>query len=157
MRVNDALSGAALILFAAVMIAWTTTFPAMPGQAYGSALFPRLIGIGIAGCGALLVLSGLRTWRSERPVVLGDWARSPRHAANLAITLAALVAYILLADEVGFVPVSVAILFVLLVRLRTRALPSLAIAVAATLIVQALFAKLLLVPLPWGWLQPIAW
>ena len=42
MRLNDAVIGIALILFALAMIAYTRTFPAMPGQDYGPALFPVL-------------------------------------------------------------------------------------------------------------------
>ena len=44
-RINDAVIGAVLVLFALAM--WhTRTFPAMPGQDYGPAAFPVLIGIG---------------------------------------------------------------------------------------------------------------
>ena len=46
MRVNDAVIGGVLVLFALAMIWYTRTFPAMPGQDYGPALFPVLIGIG---------------------------------------------------------------------------------------------------------------
>ena len=46
MRINDAVIGAVLVLFALAMMWHTRTFPAMPGQDYGPALFPVLIGIG---------------------------------------------------------------------------------------------------------------
>ena len=61
MRVNDAVIGAALVLFALAMIWYTRTFPAMPGQHYGPALFPVLIGIGLLLTGVVLIVSGLRS------------------------------------------------------------------------------------------------
>ena len=51
MRANDAVNGAILILFAAIMIALTASFPAFPGQKYGPSLFPRLLGAGLIICG----------------------------------------------------------------------------------------------------------
>ena len=157
MRVNDALTGLVLIAFAAAMLAYTATFPAMPGQNYGPALFPRVLGVGLIGCGVLLIMQGARRWRVEPLLAFGDWARSRRHVTNFVLILAALLLFILAVDEVGFVPIAFVILLVLLIRLGTRPVLSAAIALAATLVIHALFAKLLLVPLPWGWLQPIAW
>ncbi len=45
----------------------------------------------------------------------------------------------------------------LLVRLGTGLVMSAVLALATTLVVHALFAKILLVPLPWGIMQPVAW
>ena len=66
MRLNDAVIGIALILFALAMIAYTRTFPEMPGQHYGPALFPVLIGIGFIITGVILIVSGLRRRRASR-------------------------------------------------------------------------------------------
>ena len=64
MRANDAVNGAILIIFAAIMIALTASFPAFPGQKYGPSLFPRLLGAGLIICGALLVWRGLQARRA---------------------------------------------------------------------------------------------
>jgi putative tricarboxylic transport membrane protein len=49
------------------------------------------------------------------------------------------------------------ILVVLLRSFGCGLATTLAVALVTTLGIQALFARVLLVPLPWGLLQPIAW
>ena len=48
MRLHDSLLGALLLALAAALFAYTFTFPDMPGQRYGPALFPRLIALGLS-------------------------------------------------------------------------------------------------------------
>ena len=157
MRFNDAVTGAVLIVFALAMIAWTTTFPSLYGQDYGPDLFPVLIGAGMALCGAILVIRGLRERGTVPMVRMGDWASDRRIVANVGLLIGSVVFYILFSDFLGFVPVAFGILVLLLVRLGTGLLASIAIAAAVTLAIHSVFAKVLLVPLPWGLLQPIAW
>ena len=45
MKVNDAISGAGLIVLAGLVYWLTWDFPGMHGQPYGPALFPRLIAV----------------------------------------------------------------------------------------------------------------
>lgn len=157
MRFNDAIFGAALILFAVAEIAYTRTFPSLHGQAYGPDLFPVLIGIGLAACGVSLIVRGVVARRAEAWIVLGDWARDRRAVVDVALVLLSLVVYIVASDRVGFIPLSVAILTLLLYRLGSSPLAALAIAIATTLVIQVLFARVLLVPLPGGLLQPVLW
>ena len=51
MRVNDAITGFALLAFAIATFAYARTLPAIPGQDYGAAVFPMLVAAGLAGCG----------------------------------------------------------------------------------------------------------
>ena len=156
MRLNDAVLGLVLLIFAAAMMAYTTTFPAMPGQNYGPALFPMLIGAGMAICGLLLIAQGLRARRAAGGRLVA-WTAPAGGGVNLLLVLAALVFYILASDWLGFIPTAILILTPLLLRLGTRPAAALAVAVAATLVIHTLFARLLLVPLPWGLLAPVAW
>lgn len=156
MRVNDAVFGVVLLLFAAAMIGYTTTFPEMPGQDYGPALFPRLIGAGMAACGLVLIVQGLRARREVAWATLGDWARSPRHRLNAFLVVACLLFYILAADLLGFIPCAFLILALLAWRFGARPLVALGVAVIATLAIHVGFYELLRVPLPWGLLQPLA-
>jgi putative tricarboxylic transport membrane protein len=155
-RVNDAVSGAALVLFALVMIWYTRTFPEMPGQHYGPALFPVLIGIGLLLTGAILIISGLARLRTEPLFSGGAWLRSGPHLINFVAIVGGLLLYILISDRLGFIPTALLLLFgwLLLFR-RGRPLSSLIIALAVTLAVDYLFSELLLVPLPLGVLQPL--
>lgn len=156
MRVNDAVIGAVLVVFALAMIWHTRTFPAMPGQDYGPALFPVLIGIGFIACGIILIVSGLRRLRTEPLFTGGDWLRSRRHVLDFAAVIGGLLAYILVSDWLGFVPTAFLILFGWLVLFRQgRPVSSGVIALAVTLVVNYAFSQLLLVPLPLGLLEPI--
>jgi len=155
MRFNDAVFGIVLILFAIAEIAYSQTFPRLYGQDYGPDLFPIIIGAGLAGCGVLLVIRGIA---SRAPIVaVGDWAQDRSNIVNVALLIGSLVFYILASDWLGFVLTSLLILTLLLVRLGSSLVKSIGIAAVTTLAIHAVFAKLLLVPLPWGVLQPVAW
>jgi putative tricarboxylic transport membrane protein len=155
-RLNDAVIGVALILFALAMIWYTCTFPAMPGQDFGPALFPVLIGIGFLVTGAILVISGLARMRTEPLFSGGAWLRSPHHVASFLAVVLGLLFYILISDRLGFIPTAALLLFALLVILRRgRPLSSLAMALITTLAVNYAFTKFLLVPLPLGLLQQV--
>jgi putative tricarboxylic transport membrane protein len=155
-RVNDAVSGAALVLFALAMIWYTRTFPEMPGQHFGPALFPVLIGIALLLTGAILIVSGLVRLRTEPLFSGAAWLRSGPHLINFVAIVGGLLLYILISDRLGFIPTALLLLFgwLLLFR-RGRPLSSLVIALAVTLAVDYLFSELLLVPLPLGVLQPL--
>lgn len=157
MRFNSAVFGAALLLFAAAMMAHTRTFPEMPGQDYGPALFPLMIGVALSVCGVMLVFQGIRSRRDVPLMQLGDWAYAPRQRLNFALVVASLVFYITASNYLGFVPTAFVILAVLLFRFGTPLVASISVAAATTLVIHTLFARFLLVPLPWGLLQPIAW
>jgi putative tricarboxylic transport membrane protein len=158
-KVNDAISGAGLIVLAGLVYWLTADFPGMHGQPYGPALFPRLIAMLMALAGLGLIVQGVRT-RSQAPlVVLPEWMGSPRHTASLAAVILAVVFYIMVSRTLGFVLTGFAILAVLFVLLRGRAhiWSSLGIAAVAVIAIQQFFGDFLRVPLPWGVLQPIAW
>jgi putative tricarboxylic transport membrane protein len=155
-RLNDAVIGFALVLFALAMILHTRTFPAMPGQDYGPALFPVLIGIGFLVTGAILIVSGLRRRRTEPLFGGGDWLRSGRHVINFLAVVGGLLLYILISDWLGFILTSLLLLSGWLALFRGgKPLSSFAIALAVTLGVDYAFSQLLMVPLPLGVLQPL--
>jgi putative tricarboxylic transport membrane protein len=155
-RVNDAVIGVVLVLFALAMIVYTRTFPAMPGQDYGPALFPTLIGIGFIICGVILIASGLLRLRIEPLFTGGAWLRSPHHLIDLLAVIAGLGLYILISDWLGFIPTAFLLLFGWLVLFRGgKPVSSAAIALGATLVVDYAFSDLLLVPLPPGLMLPL--
>jgi putative tricarboxylic transport membrane protein len=155
-RVNDAVIGAVLVVFALAMIAYTRTFPSMPGQDYGPALFPVLIGIGFLICGLILIASGVRRLQTEPWFTGGAWLRSPHHLIDFFAVVGGLVAYILVADWLGFIPTAFLLLLGWLMLFRSgKPVSSAAIALVATLAVNYAFTQLLLVPLPLGLLQRI--
>src|SRR5262245_44742759 len=131
----------------------------MPGQRYGAGLFPILLGASFALCGALVAHKG---WRERRDalvplVALDDWARDRTLVGNLLVVLALILAYVLFSERIGFIPISVAILVALLLRLKVRPVRSVVIAVAATAFIYVAFGRFLRVPLPRGLLEGIVW
>jgi putative tricarboxylic transport membrane protein len=151
MRVNDAITGFALLAFAIATFVYARTLPAIPGQDYGAAVFPMLVAAGLAGCGALLIASGLRHWQGA--VVWDDWARTHHAWTKVAVVFALVLAYILAAPAVGFVPMSVLILLIFMVMMGVRWWIAAAVAVVATVLIQQTFGWLR-VPLPLGLLGP---
>ncbi|MEO8410170.1 MAG: tripartite tricarboxylate transporter TctB family protein [Propionivibrio sp.] len=157
MRFNDAVLGAIIAAFAVCVIAIARTFPELPGQDYGPAFFPTVIGGILLICGAILIAKGYATRHQSRWVALGAWSASPGHIANLILVPVAIIVYIFAADDVGFIPIACAVLFVLLFRFGISLIGSLVLAVVTTLVIHTVFYKYLLVPLPWGLLEPFAW
>ena len=156
MRINDAVIGAVLVLFALAMMWHTRTFPAMPGQDYGPAVFPVLIGIGFLITGLILIVSGLRRQKTDGWFSGGEWMRSRTHVASFVAVLGGLIVYILVSGWLGFIPTALLLLFGWLVLFRDgKPVSSLVIALAVTLVVHYAFSQLLLVPLPLGILQPL--
>jgi putative tricarboxylic transport membrane protein len=161
MRLNDAVWGALLILFSAVILFHVQSFPKIPGQQVGPALFPGLLAVGLAVCGALLVMKGLATRRAwgERAewIAFADWTRSRRHVVAFALTIGVNILYILAVDKLGFIPLGVIYLSLLFWVYGVGAKWIVPLSIVMTLGIHYAFYKLLKVPLPWGLLQGIAW
>lgn len=156
MRVNDALTGAALVLFALVMMWHTRTFPTFQGQDYGPDLFPRLIGTGMVLIGLILVVGGIRT-QGRGPLVTGaTWLRSPPHLLRVGAVVGGLLAYVLISDALGFIITAFVLLTVWLIVFRDgKPVSSIVIAALVTLVVNYVFTTFLLVPLPLGIAQSL--
>jgi putative tricarboxylic transport membrane protein len=153
MRLNDGIIGAVLIAFAAALAFWSQSFPDIPGQQYGAAVFPTLIAAGLAGSGVLLIASGIR---HGGPVVAwADWARERHGLRNVVVTVAAILFYILAADTLGFIVTMTPILLVMLRLLGVAWPTSIALSIVVTLVIHYLFVNQLYVPLPWGLLEPL--
>jgi putative tricarboxylic transport membrane protein len=151
MRANDFVTGLILIVFATAMIAYTGTFPPFPGQKYGPALFPRILGSGMILCGVLLMLRGRRLLAAGEPMFgLDPVYRQGRAAiASLAIVVAILF-YALASNALGFVPTAFILLLSLLLLYGTRPVTALIIAIVAVLFMDWFFGWMFRVPLPLG-------
>ena len=156
MRANDAVTGLVIILFAGIMVALTASFPAFPGQKYGPALFPRILGAGLIVCGAVLVWRGIVARRAGDPLVtFAEWTSRPGSAFAFALVLASILLYIFASEAVGFIPVAVVILAVLFLWFGVRWIVAIPTAIAATWAIHWFFASAMRVPLPRGWLNTV--
>ncbi|RCS22903.1 tripartite tricarboxylate transporter TctB family protein [Phyllobacterium salinisoli] len=153
MRFNDAVSGAVLLVFSIMIGLWSRSFPAIPGQEYGAAVFPTLVATALGACSLLLIISGLR--RGGGALLFEGWARAPGGYIRILCTIALVVFYIVAAKPLGFIPTMIVVLLFTLRMLKVRWLPALAVAIIAAIVLQWSFGKFLQVPLPWGVLS--AW
>jgi len=160
MKINDAIWGALLLALSAALLVHIQNFPTIPGQKYGPALMPGVVAVGLAVCGALLIVKGLAVRRARedlRWVQFDEWTSSSRHVVALTLTLGVNVFYILVVDWLGFILTGVIYLSVLFWAFNVRAKWIVPIALLVTLGIHYAFYKLLRVPLPWGILQGVAW
>ncbi len=153
MRLNDSVIGAVLLLLSLAVFWHTWSFPAIPGQAYGAALFPRAVSFGLAIVSVLLIVQGLRS--GERLLRLE--ATAGHRLLAFATTIAALFFYVFFSDRLGFVVCSILMLIALLWAYGVRRALLLPLAIGATLVIHTGFYTLLHVPLPWGVLERFAW
>ena len=113
---------------------------------------PSLVGAGLLLCGLGLMVRSLRSGvyalMDEAP------ASSRRDLFSALLIVASVLAYIALADKLGFLLVAPLCLTAVFVVLDVKLAPALGWALAGTLLVHLAFYKLLRVPLPWGLLRP---
>lgn len=156
MRANDALSGLVIIVLSLAMIAFTTTFPAFPGQKFGPALFPRILGAGLILCGLALIRNGIAARKTGATwIEIAPWAREPWRLTSFFLVIVLLIAYILFSETVGFIPIALAFLLSLFLWLGARPLTAISTAIVATIGIHWFFGSMLRVPLPRGWLTTI--
>ena len=157
MKVNDAVFGAVLLLLGLAVLVHVPSFPTIPGQNVGPALFPGLIAGGLVVCALMLIINGIRHRATEPWIDTGEWMRSRRHIGAFFVTIGAVVAYIVLADKLGFLIVGPLVLLALFLAYGVRPVTAIIVAIAVTFVIHYAFYKLLRVPLPWGVLTRFAY
>ena len=154
MKINDAITGVALILLGVGILWHIQGFPAMQGQRYGPAWFPGIVAAGLALCGLGLVYQGVR---SRIPwIALDDWTRRRRPVAGFFAVIAGLAFYVVASSPLGFHVTSFLLLVAWLRILGARWSLTLAVAIAAPIVIHLAFYKVLRIPLPWGLLEGLA-
>ena len=156
MKLNDAVFGALLLVLALAVLVHVQSFPKIPGQNVGPGLFPGLVAAALAVCALMLILSGLRARPKAAWFEALPWARSPRHAWAFVAVIGSSIAYIVLAERVGFLIIAPLALFAMFIAFGVRPVTSVIVAIVGTLVIWYAFYKLLRVPLPWGVLTRFA-
>jgi putative tricarboxylic transport membrane protein len=156
MKVDDRILGALFALLGAVVLWHVQSFPVIPGQKFGAALFPGVISAGLVICGLLLAVRGIRRRvPAGRLIAFDAWARDPLIVFRFLSVPAGLLFYVLTSNFLGFhVAASLAMMCWLLL-FGMRPLPALAVAIAFPIVMHLAFYKILRVPLPWGLLQGV--
>jgi putative tricarboxylic transport membrane protein len=154
-KLGDSLSGLLVSLLGAAVVWQSRTFPSIPGQTIGPALFPGIVGVGLVLMGLALLVSGRR--RPEAVWALDEDMRRPRMAINFGIVLCAVLAYALVVSRLGFFITAALLLAVLLSAFGVGVRRTVVLAAILPFVLHYMFYTLLRVPLPWGLLERIAW
>ncbi|MFZ2649395.1 MAG: tripartite tricarboxylate transporter TctB family protein [Burkholderiaceae bacterium] len=138
----------------ALAVLWSArSFPNVPGQKLGAAFLPMLIGAGLLLCAIALILrkpaSGAAAAEAGPARVAVD-----EHFGSSALTIVAVLAYILASEALGFLLLAPLCLLLTFLAQRVRLAPALLWSIGGTVLVHVAFYKLLRVPLPWGVLTP---
>ena len=149
MRLDDRILALIFAALGATMIALTVNFPEFPGQRYGPALFPRILGGLMIGASAILFLRATRA-SGVRGVRFDPFVSDPVRMTSFLLIPGAVVFYLLAAEPLGFVPTAFAMTLVMMLWFRVPVLRALLVAAAATALVHWFFGTLMRVPLPRG-------
>ena len=148
MRVSNTIIGLGTVIFSIWVLLYARNFPKLAQGYPGPSLFPMVLAVLFIFAGIILIVQDLRSGAKKLKFDIGDLSRV--HLINIGLTLAAILFYIFLSDFLGFQFTSVIILVALMKRLRVSTFWSLIMACGVTFGIYVLFAKILLVPLPWG-------
>lgn len=148
MRVSNTAIGIGLIVFAIAVLFYTRTFPTLEKGYPGPSLFPNVLAVLFIISGITLVVQGVRS--GERILRFETSGITRSGLINILLALGAIIFYIFLSDFLGFQITSFILLFGLMKWLRVSTPWSLVMACGVTLAIYVLFAKILLVALPWG-------
>jgi putative tricarboxylic transport membrane protein len=137
------------------LAAWGgSRLPAVPGQDVGPAAFPMLIGGGLVVCGVMVACGIGRSFEVE------EEGAEPGHSRwrglRALIPPGLLLFYVLASERLGFLPTAFGMVVVAALVLGARPKLALALGLVAPVVVHAVFAKLLRVPLPDG-ILPAFW
>jgi len=143
--------GVGLAVLALAVLWSASAFPNVPGQKLGAAFLPMIIGSGLLLCGLALVVRSFRgrAYAEQSPAVEVE-----EHFGSAVVIVGAVLAYIFLAERIGFLFVAPLCLMAVFLALRVRWKTAVLCAIGGTLVVHFAFYKLLRVPLPWGPLTP---
>lgn len=157
MKFNDAIAGALFVVLAICVFVYAGTFPAMRGVAYGPDLFPRIIAVMMGVGGAMLIVGGLRPAGRQPWLQLADWARKPKSYGLFAAVVGSMVFYILASDRLGFLLSSFLMMSGLLLVTRgpSRLVSSFVVAAVVSAGIYLIFARMLRVPMPYGFVEAL--
>lgn len=150
MKLNDRIIGALAVLGGLGIIAGTLGFREIPGQQFGSAFFPRIIG-------TALILAGLVQIRvaAAGPLAqVGDMLTGRAGLQVLAVLLA-IFAWVALSPSLGFIATTAVLIALLALIAGGRPLAAILTGAAMAVLLYYVFARLLRVPLPYGVIESV--
>jgi len=148
MGTRDYIGGGIFIGLGLFIWSLTMQFPALDANHPGPSLFPRVLGTLFIFFGSIVVFSGWKTKQKQKAPSANE--EIPLNYFNPILVIILIAAFIALANKLGFIITGVAILFILMVKLRVSFLKSSLVSVLLVCCVYFIFSKILRVPLPIG-------
>jgi putative tricarboxylic transport membrane protein len=169
MQLSDRVTGLFMVALGGLAAYGGSRLPPVPGQQIGPNVFPLVVGIGLAVCGAMIAFGVGRRYEEEAEADLAritgriaaetgeaeaptSWWRGLRALVPPALLLF----YAAAVDRIGFLPTAAVVVLVASLALGARLRLAIPMAIGAPLFVNMVFLKLLRVPLPSG-LLPLPW
>jgi putative tricarboxylic transport membrane protein len=167
MRLSDRTTGLFLVGLGALAAYGGSRLPPVPGQPVGPNIFPLVIGIGVAICGAMIALGIGHKFEEEAEADLVAHTDADTIAETnrphsifwylrVLIPPALLLFYVFAVDRIGFIPTAAILVFIAATALGASLRLAIPVAMLAPVGVHLVFYKLLRVPLPDGYL-PMPW
>jgi putative tricarboxylic transport membrane protein len=167
MHLPDRVTGLFMVALGGLAAYGGSRLPPVPGQQIGPNVFPLVVGIGLAICGAMIAFGVGRHYEEEAEADLAkisgriatELADAPSHwwrGLKALVPPALLIFYVLAVDRLGFLPTAAMMVLAASLALGARLRLAVAMAIGAPLFVNLVFVKLLRVPLPSG-LLPLPW
>ncbi len=169
MQLSDRVTGLFMVALGGLAAYGGSRLPPVPGQQIGPNVFPLVVGIGLAVCGAMIAVGIGRHYEEEAEA---DLARITGRIAGetgatgapstwwaglkALVPPALLIFYVVAVDRLGFLPTAAVMVLITSLALGARARLAIAMAIGAPLFVNLVFSKLLRVPLPSGFV-PLPW
>lgn len=150
MQVSDRLSGAFVVALGFASVAGGWQQPAMPGQDVGPSVFPIVVGLGLAICGACIAFGIGHSFEEAEEEISGAPPRGPLFGLRVLIPPAVLLFYVAAVESIGFLLTAAVVILLVSLALGARARLAVPLALIAPLGVHLVFYKLLRVPLPEG-------
>jgi putative tricarboxylic transport membrane protein len=165
MFIPDKVTGLFLVGLGSAAAYGGSLLPPVPGQQVGPNVFPMVVGVGLALCGAMIAFGVGSVLEQEAEAELAahsapvepEVSPSPLlNALKILLPPALLLGYVFVGDRLGFVPTAFCIVLAISLAMGARLKLALPLALVAPVIVHLVFLKLLRVPLPPG-LLPMPW
>ncbi len=149
MKINDLMLGILLLLFCTIGLLYTNlTFPMQDDGMPGPASFPNVIFSLLTLCSLILIVRCLLSRKKVPAIAFPNL--DLMGAVSIIVLLLFILSYIFYSEEIGFIPLSLCIVFFLSLWLKVNWKVCLISAVITTAVIYLVFVKILLVPLPMG-------
>jgi putative tricarboxylic transport membrane protein len=159
---NDYIGAGAFIALGVFIWAVSFQFPVLPGGHPGPSLFPRILGTLFIFFSLIVILEGWRKSKMPPPPTPIETAEELREGNviiiaeknhfNSVLVIILIAAFIAAAKYLGFIITGGAVLFILMWKLQVKPIKAFIISALVICFIYSVFAKILRVPLPQGFL-----